>query len=90
MAFKDTLAALRNRAGMSQVDLALKAGIRIDTLRRWEQGRNLPRIDDAYKLAQALGVDMDELILGKDMEAAAGGEPGQEPKPKAKGPKRGK
>jgi transcriptional regulator with XRE-family HTH domain len=68
MSFGATLARLREAAGLTQVELSQKAAVSIDTLRRWEQGRNLPRIDDAYRLAKALGVGIDKLVLGKDME----------------------
>jgi transcriptional regulator with XRE-family HTH domain len=85
MSFGETLARLRKEAGLSQTGLALKAGIAIDTLRRWEQNRNLPQIDDAYRLAKAIGIDVGELILGEDMEPTE--EPTKEPK-KTRKPKR--
>src|SRR5215510_5750231 len=76
MSFGKTLAGLREAAGLTQVELAQKAGVPIDTLRRWEQDRNLPRINDALKLANALEISLDELILAEDMQAPpAEGEP---------------
>lgn len=68
MSFGQTLAMMREKAGLTQVQLAARAGVPIDTLRRWEQGRNLPRIDDAYKLAKALGVTIDKIVIAADME----------------------
>ena len=56
MSFAETLARLRDAAGLTQVEPAQKAGVPIDSLRRWEQERHLPRVDDAYRLAKALGV----------------------------------
>jgi transcriptional regulator with XRE-family HTH domain len=70
MSFGETLAGLRERAGLTQVQLAAQAGVSIDSLRRWEQDRNLPRVDDAYRLAAALGVSLDRLIIAKDMMPA--------------------
>jgi transcriptional regulator with XRE-family HTH domain len=80
MSFGETLARLRKRAKMKQTDLALAAGVPIDTLRRWEQGRSMPKINDAYRLAKALGVGIDKVILGKDMETTE--EPKKTRKPK--------
>jgi transcriptional regulator with XRE-family HTH domain len=71
MSFGETLAGLREAAGLTQVKLAIKAGVSVDNLRRWEQDRHLPRVDDAFRLAQALGIGVEQLILAVDMESAA-------------------
>jgi transcriptional regulator with XRE-family HTH domain len=86
MSFGKTLAGLREAAGLTQVELAQKAGVPIDTLRRWEQDRNLPRVNDALKLAKALEISLDELILAKDMqeEPADQGDPERPMKRKGK------
>jgi transcriptional regulator with XRE-family HTH domain len=68
MSFEKTLASLREAAGLTQVQLAARAGVPIDTYRRWEQGRNAPRIHDAYRLAKALGVPLSHLMVPEDME----------------------
>src|SRR5262249_4562907 len=52
----------------------------LDSLRRWEQSRNLPRIDDVFRLAQALDVSLDVLIIAKDMQEV----PPQRPRPPRK------
>lgn len=83
MSFGETLARLRDAAGLTQAQLAQRAGISIDTLRGWEHKRHLPRIDDAYRLAKALGISLDKLILAADMEVQAKGAP--EPKKARKG-----
>ena len=86
MSFAETLAKLRLRADLTQADLAMKAEIPLDTLRRWEQGKNLPRIDVAYRLARALGVSVEELITAKDMkEATAEAKPKRKPRKPRKG-----
>jgi transcriptional regulator with XRE-family HTH domain len=68
MSFGKTLARLRGAAGLTQAQLAAKANLSLDTLRGWEQDRTLPRVDDAFRLAQALGVGVERLIVAKDME----------------------
>jgi transcriptional regulator with XRE-family HTH domain len=86
MSFGETLAHLREAAGLTQVQLAERAGVAIDTLRRWEQGRNLPRIDDAYRLAKALGVPINKVVVGSDMDPPGDeGEPPAKPTRKPKG-----
>jgi transcriptional regulator with XRE-family HTH domain len=71
MSFGETLARLREAVGMTQAQLAQRAGVSIDTLRGWEHKRHLPRIDDAFRLARALGVSLDKLILAADVEPEA-------------------
>jgi transcriptional regulator with XRE-family HTH domain len=61
MSFGDRLQQLRKAAGLSQAELATRSETSLDTLRRWEQGRNLPNIEAAAKLARALGVSLDDL-----------------------------
>ncbi len=70
MAFAETLQRLRKRASLSQVQLAEAARVPVDTLRSWEHGRHLPRIDHAFWLARALGVRLQTLVRPADMEAA--------------------
>jgi transcriptional regulator with XRE-family HTH domain len=64
VSFANELQKLRRARGLSQTDLAERAGISIDSLRNWEQGRVLPRIDAAHRLARALGVSIDALVEG--------------------------
>ena len=51
---------LREMANMTQPELAAKADVPVGSLRNWEQGRRLPRIDAATHLARALGVSLEE------------------------------
>jgi transcriptional regulator with XRE-family HTH domain len=55
--FGPRLKELREAAGLSQVQLAEKAGIGAGGLRDIEQGRATPRWDTILALCQALGVD---------------------------------
>lgn len=67
--FAERLQKLRSDAGLSQSELASRAGVSLDSLRNWEQGRVLPRIDTAAKLARALGVSVDALVENGGTEA---------------------
>jgi len=64
MGFGIQLRAARERAGLSQQELADKAGISIDSIQNWEQERTRPRLPALGKLAQTLGVSLDVLIMG--------------------------
>jgi transcriptional regulator with XRE-family HTH domain len=63
------LQRLRQAAGVSQPALARAAGIPVGTLRNLEQGRRIPRLDTAGKLARALGVSVDALLGNGDAAA---------------------
>lgn len=62
MEFKDRLGALRRAEHFNQVDLAELAGVSVDTLKRWEAGKQLPRLDELIRLAGALGMTVGALI----------------------------
>jgi transcriptional regulator with XRE-family HTH domain len=51
----------RQAAGLSQPQLAKAAGVPLGTLRNWEQGRRVPLLDTAARVAAALGCTLDEL-----------------------------
>jgi transcriptional regulator with XRE-family HTH domain len=53
---------LRKEARMTQEEAAQRSGVPVSTLRHWEQGIRLPRIDLAIKLARTLGVDLNTLV----------------------------
>jgi transcriptional regulator with XRE-family HTH domain len=53
---------LRHEAKLTQEEAAERGGIPLTTLRNWERGKRLPRLDHAVRLARALGVDMNELV----------------------------
>lgn len=52
----------RQRLGLSQADLAERAGVSRQLVGALEAGRHLPRVDSALGLANALGVDVGELF----------------------------
>lgn len=57
MRFAEKLQSLREKAGLSQSQLAQASGVPVWTLRGYEQGRREPLWHVLFKLADALGVD---------------------------------
>lgn len=53
----------RTKLGMTQVDLAEQVGVREFTIQRWESGATRPSSGLLVKLASALDVRVDELLL---------------------------
>jgi transcriptional regulator with XRE-family HTH domain len=62
------LKMLREAAGMTQAALAAAAGVSVRSYQQWEQGVRTPLFDAAARIAQALGVSLDELA-GIETEA---------------------
>ena len=56
------LKILRQRAFLTQIELALRAGLAEVTVNRLEQGKQTARISTIRKLASALGVLPEELV----------------------------
>lgn len=56
------LTAWRKAAGLTQAALAHKAGIRTSTVCNIENGKINPRLSTVKALADALGVDVDDLV----------------------------
>ncbi|GAA6174763.1 helix-turn-helix domain-containing protein [Sulfitobacter pacificus] len=69
--FGDRVAAARERAGMSQGVLAKRLGVKLATLRAWEEDRSEPRANRLSILAGLLNVSMMWLINseGEGIEA---------------------
>lgn len=82
MRFMELLRDLREKAGLTQQQLAEKADIPIGSLRNHEQGQRLPSWAAVVKLARALGVSTDVFSVCDELS-----EPEPEPKP---APKKGK
>jgi transcriptional regulator with XRE-family HTH domain len=60
--FGTQLVALRERAGLSQLQLAERLGVTQQAVALWERKTTAPRSDTLAKLSQALGVRVDELL----------------------------
>lgn len=67
------LRVARERAGMSQEELARHLGVEIDSLRAWESGARTPRANRVVTLAGLLGVSITWLLEGREDEHMASG-----------------
>ena len=65
--FDNNLKRLRNRRNMKQEDLAKQMSVSRQTVSGWETGRRQPDLDTLKKLAEALYVDVHELIYGNKL-----------------------
>lgn len=62
--FGETLRRCRRRAGLSQEDLGVRAGLHRTAIGLLEKGARTPRIDTLLKLSTALDISPAELIEG--------------------------
>lgn len=62
------LRAIRERRGLTQAELSRLARIHRVTIAKYEAGKVAPTLGSAERLAEALGVTVDELL--KDKEAS--------------------
>ena len=60
----DKVKRLRDKRALTQEELAAKAGLTVAALSRIERNNAEPRPTTRRKLAEALGVDPSELIVG--------------------------
>lgn len=58
---KSRIKEIRESKGIKQVFLANQVGVKQQTLSDWESDRTLPKVTDAYKVADVLGVDVRDL-----------------------------
>lgn len=63
--FGDRLAAARDAQGLSQSQLARKLGLRLQTIRNWEEDRSEPRANKLQMLAGFLNVSMVWMMTGE-------------------------
>lgn len=52
----------RKNAKLSQAELASKIGVTHAAVSFWENGINIPNVEDCWKLADVLGLSIDELV----------------------------
>lgn len=57
------LRSLREKQGMTQEDLAIKAGVSRQTIISLEKGKYNPSIFLAYKLARIFNITIEELFI---------------------------
>lgn len=63
--FGDRLAAARGAAGLSQPDLARHCGVRVSSIRSWEDDQSEPRANTLQRLSGILGVSLMWLLNGE-------------------------
>jgi len=68
MAFGDRLAFVRKQKKVRQSDLGDKVGTSGDIIGKYERGENVPSIEVAAKIADALGVTLDYLVKDGEYE----------------------
>lgn len=60
---KNNIKERRTKRGMTQEELARKAGVRRETIIALEQGKYNPSLQLAHDVAKALGANIDELFI---------------------------
>ena len=56
------LIEMRTKKGLTQIQLAEKAGISEVSYQRMEYGTQIPRLDTAFRIARAVGSTVDNLF----------------------------
>lgn len=64
MEFNERLRASRKKIGMTQMDLAERAGIAVNSVRLYESGKVVPKLDTIERIAAALDIDVNWLLHG--------------------------
>ncbi|WP_084862793.1 helix-turn-helix domain-containing protein [Salibaculum halophilum] len=77
--FGDRLAAAREAVSMPQKDLAKKLGVKLGTLRNWEDDLNEPRANKLQMVSGILGVSIRWLLTGEGDGVEAPDDSGVEP-----------
>lgn len=63
--FGDRLAGAREALGMAQPDLARRLGVKVKTIRAWENDTSEPRANKLQMLSGILGVSLAWLLTGE-------------------------
>ena len=58
----------RKKQGLTQAELAEKAGVSTMTIRRYESGDRKPRLEEALKISRALGLALKDLFSGPELD----------------------
>ena len=70
MTLGERIAAARNRAGLTQLQLAQGLGLPLFQVADWERGAAEPSLEQMAALCRVLDVTSDYLLLGKEPESA--------------------
>lgn len=74
MTLREKLIVSRNKAGLSQMELAYRLGVSRQAVSRWESGDTTPTMDKLKTLAKIYGVSLDWLCsdaAGRELPEAA-------------------
>ena len=64
----ETIASLRKKKGMTQNELAEKMNVTDKAVSKWERDLSCPDVNTISKLADVLGVSVEELLKAKKQE----------------------
>lgn len=65
----ESIAEARNKRNFTQADLAEEVGVSVQAVSKWENGRNLPDIENLLRIAEVTNVPYSYLIdAGRDNE----------------------
>jgi transcriptional regulator with XRE-family HTH domain len=56
----------RRRAGITQAELAARAGTAQPAIARWESGRTAVSLDDVRRLVRLCGLDLEVMLIARD------------------------
>jgi transcriptional regulator with XRE-family HTH domain len=62
----DLVREARRRAGLTQTELAVRAGTSQSGIARWESGRTAVSLDDVLRLVRLCGFDLELMLLPRD------------------------
>lgn len=62
LSFGEMVRTLRSEKGMTQLDLARKMGVTDKAVSKWERDLSIPDVGSLPKLAEELGVSVDDQI----------------------------
>jgi transcriptional regulator with XRE-family HTH domain len=62
--FCSNILKILDEQGMKQGELAKKVGCRKETMSHWLNGYSMPNIYATLKIAEVLGISIDELVKG--------------------------
>ena len=65
LSFGEMIRTLRSEKGMTQLELAQKMGVTDKAVSKWERDLSIPDVGSLPKLAEELGVSVDELLRAK-------------------------
>lgn len=66
MELKDKISKFRKLSGLTQIELAKKVGITTRAIQNYEMGSRIPRIDILTKIANALDVEVNDLVTDSE------------------------